>query len=79
MTNPTDIPRSDAPKGRQPDFHAFQVRDIDGREKGVFTRIGAAWAHKDGQGFDIRLDALPTDGRVALRKPRPPQSDGAIS
>ncbi len=32
------------------------------------TTIGAAFAHKDGEGFDVTLDALPVSGRVTLRK-----------
>ncbi len=30
------------------------------------TRIGAAWAHKTGNGFNIQLDVIPLDGRITL-------------
>jgi hypothetical protein len=38
-------------------------------EKAYWDRVGAAFVHKDGQGFDILLDAMPIDGRVTLRAP----------
>ena len=31
------------------------------------SRIGSAWAHADGNGFNIQLETVPLDGRVALR------------
>ena len=35
----------------------------------IWTRIGAAWAHKKGPGFSIQLDALPLEGRIVLVAP----------
>ena len=49
-----------------PSHVAYQVRDRKGA-KSIFTRIGAAWPHKDGNGFNIQLDAVPLDGKVTLR------------
>jgi hypothetical protein len=54
------------PQGKTPSYIAYQVRDREG-QKGIFTRIGAAWANADGKGFNIQLDAVPLDGRVTLR------------
>ncbi len=51
---------------RYPTHIAFQIRDRDGK-KGFWTRIGAAYAHADGQGFTIHLECIPLDGRVVLR------------
>lgn len=52
----------------QPSYHAFQVDEgKDG--KGHFTRIGAAFPHKDGQGHNIDLKAMPVNGRITLRTP----------
>jgi hypothetical protein len=42
------------------------VRDRKG-DKGYFTRMGAAWPNKDGNGFNIQLDAIPLDGSITLR------------
>jgi len=36
-------------------------------DKGYWTRIGAAWAHADGNGFNIQIETLPLDGRITLR------------
>jgi hypothetical protein len=51
---------------KAPSHIAYQVRDREGK-KGFFTRIGAAWPHGDGQGFNIQLEAVPLDGRITLR------------
>ena len=57
--------------GRKPDFVAYNVRDSKGGNgKGHWNRIGSAWRHRDGQGYDIALDSLPVDGRVTLRELR---------
>ena len=51
--------------GKAPSHIAYQIRE--GKDKGYFTRIGAAWPNKDGKGFNIQLDAVPLDGRITLR------------
>jgi hypothetical protein len=52
----------------KPTHYVYQVRDREG-QKGIWTRIGAAWAQKDGKGFNVQLDAVPLDGRITLRVP----------
>ena len=59
---------TNAPPSKAPSHIAYQVRNNDG-QKGIWTRIGGAWPHSDGQGFNIQLDALPIDGRITLRIP----------
>ena len=52
---------------------AFAVYTVIEREKGkdpFWLRIGAAWEHKDGHGYNVTLDALPVNGRISLRKPQ---------
>jgi hypothetical protein len=49
-----------------PTHVAYQVRDGKAG-KTFWTRIGSAWAHKDGKGFSIQLDAIPLDGSISLR------------
>ena len=51
---------------KSPSHVVYQVRDREGA-KGFFTRIGAAWPHKDGKGFNVQLDAMPLDGKLTLR------------
>ncbi|MBL9083824.1 MAG: hypothetical protein JNK76_18550 [Planctomycetales bacterium] len=57
---------NEAAGSKIPSHVAYHVRDRDGG-KGFFTRIGAAWAHADGNGFTIQLDVAPLDGRITLR------------
>jgi len=49
-----------------PTHIAYHVRDT-GDGKGFWTRIGSAWANKDGKGFNIQIDIVPLDGRITLR------------
>ncbi len=51
---------------RTPSHVAYQVRDREGK-KGIWTRIGSAWPHADGNGFNIQIEAVPLDGRISLR------------
>lgn len=60
------IIKAAAPGQRTPSHAAYHVRHRDGR-KALWTRVGSAWAHADGKGFNVQLDALPRDGRIALR------------
>lgn len=43
--------------------------------KAYFTNIGAAWPTKDGEGFMIKLKALPLDGILVMKPPREEQED----
>ena len=51
------------------DYVAYGVRDGQD-DKSHWTRVGAAFAHKDGSGYDIVLDAVPVNGRIVLREPK---------
>ena len=63
----TDTKTNDTAGSKAPTHVAYQVRDRDGK-KGFWTRIGSAWPHTDGNGFNIQLDGLvPLDGRITLR------------
>ncbi len=53
-----------APK--KPSHVAYQVREKEGR-KSFWTRIGSAWAHADGKGFNFQVESVPLDGRIVLR------------
>jgi hypothetical protein len=56
------------PAGKAPTHLAYHVRDRGEGKKGFWTRIGAAWAHSDGKGFNIQLDSLvPLDGSITVR------------
>ena len=51
---------------KTPSHIAYHVRNGNS-ERGYWTRIGAAWAHADGNGFNIQIETLPLDGRITLR------------
>lgn len=51
---------------KAPSHIAYHVRDREGK-KSVWTRIGSAWAHADGKGFNLQIEVVPLDGRISLR------------
>ena len=65
-SNTTSIAVNAAGASKTPSHSAYQVRDSQ-NGKSFWTRIGSAWAHADGQGFNIQIEALPLDGRITLR------------
>ena len=61
----TDINNQSA-ASKTPSHIVYHVRDRAGNE-GFWSRIGAAWAHADGNGFNIQVETVPLDGRITLR------------
>ncbi|MEP4987400.1 MAG: hypothetical protein ABJV68_06875 [Paracoccaceae bacterium] len=57
---------TDTTKG--PDYVAYSVKDRGADKDAAWNRVGAAWQHRDGKGYDLQLDATPVDGRVTLRE-----------
>lgn len=55
--------------GRGPSHIAYHVREV-GEDKSYFNRVGSAFEHKDGEGYNVILDALPVDGKLTLRTPK---------
>ena len=55
----------------KPTHTAYSVRDFMKKDTGTvnaeWLKIGVAFFHKDGKGFDVALDAVPVNGRVVLR------------
>ncbi len=62
----TDTNTKETAGSKAPSMIAYQVRDREGG-KGFWTRIGAAWPHADGKGFNIQLEVVPLDGRITMR------------
>jgi len=56
---------STATTSKSPTHVAYHVRES--KDKSFWTRIGAAWQHKDGKGFNIQIESVPLDGRISLR------------
>jgi hypothetical protein len=50
-------------------LYAYSVREFDGadgKRARSWTRIGVAFPHKDGKGFNIEVHSFPLDGRIVL-------------
>jgi len=53
----------------RPSHRCFVVEHRGGGKDAIWTRIGSAWPHKDGKGFNLQLSALPANGgRIVLRE-----------
>lgn len=63
---------ANAAASKLPSHIAYHVRDHEGKES-YWTRIGSAWAHADGKGFNIQVETIPLDGRITLRVPTEPK------
>ena len=55
-------------KANRPTHHAYVVKERGGDMKSKWIEVGAAWVHRDGKGFSLKLDAVPTTGdRIEIR------------
>ncbi|MEQ1696177.1 MAG: hypothetical protein ABL901_10110 [Hyphomicrobiaceae bacterium] len=64
-------------QGRRPTYELFFVTGSE--QKPFWTKIGAAWANRDNEGFGIKLDLLPAGGsecRLVMRKVKPRDTSG---
>ncbi|WP_202331114.1 hypothetical protein [Mesorhizobium sp. L-8-3] len=46
--------------------HGVYVIEGEG-DRAFWTKVGCAWSHGDGQGFNVTLSAVPLSGRLVLR------------
>jgi hypothetical protein len=68
MSKKTTAPAPNASNGTR--FDAYSVREYEangGEKKSDWTRVGVAFPHSDGKGFNVLLQALPLDGKMVLR------------
>ena len=65
-------PTKQKSESKQPTYTAYHVADATDGSKGRWVRLGVFFAHEDGQGGSLVLDALPIhfDGRIVLRAPK---------
>ena len=54
-------------------LNVFTVEEYerDGKTQKRWTKIGAAFPHKEGSGLSIELKAFPVDGRLVVLPPDP--------
>lgn len=56
----------EAPAPKNTPSHGVYVVEGEG-EKAFWTKVGCAWQHQDGNGFNVTLSALPISGRLVIR------------
>jgi len=73
-TKQTPAPAADTTR-----FDVFTVEEYEaaGEKQSNWMRIGVAFPHKDGKGFQVQLHAFPVNGKLVLRKhePKPDTQD----
>ena len=59
-------------------LNVFTVEEYEsnGKTQKKWTRIGAAFPHKEGLGFSIELKAFPIDGRLVVLPPDTDEGNG---
>ncbi len=64
-------PPSAAPSTTPTHLNVFTVEEYekDGKTQKKWTKIGAAFPHKEGSGFSVELKAFPIDGRLVVLPP----------
>jgi hypothetical protein len=55
---------------QKPAFTAYAVTKHGDDQDDWWTAIGAAFPHKDGEGYNIVLQAIPLDGEIVCALPR---------
>lgn len=56
-----------AAEAKAPDFIAWHVANRG--DKAFWTKVGAAWFHRDRKGISLQLEVVPINGRIVLRTP----------
>ncbi len=60
---------------KRPTRRVYAVTKAKGADKGFRTMIGAAWAHQDGKGFNLKIDYFPLNGaEIVIREPKADQA-----
>ena len=62
-----------------PAYRVYTVVKREGKDD-FWLNLGVAFAHEDGEGFNILLQALPTDAKLVLRtyKEKPEEQEKVI-
>ena len=58
----------------EPKTPAFQAWHVTNKgDDSFWTKVGAAWPHRDGKGLSLILSVIPISGQNVLREPQPRQ------
>ena len=52
----------------KPAYRAYTVVKRGDDKDDFWLNLGVAFAHDDGEGFNLLLQALPIDGKIVLRR-----------
>ena len=63
----------------KPSYNAYTVIKREGKDD-FWLKLGVCFAHEDGEGFNLLLNALPTDAKLVLRtyKEKPEEEKEAV-
>jgi hypothetical protein len=62
--------RTTATAAAQPKTPAFQAWHVVNKGENAFwSKVGAAWPHRDGKGLSLQLSVIPISGQIVLREP----------
>lgn len=53
---------------KKPSHGVYSIRNykLGSEDRSQWTQLGVAWAHKGGNGFNIKLNCLPVDGEMTI-------------
>ena len=58
----------------EPKTPAFQAWHVTNKgDDSIWTKVGAAWPHRDGKGLSLIHSVIPMNGQIVLRTPSPKQ------
>jgi hypothetical protein len=58
----------------QPAYRAYTVIKREGKDD-YWLNLGVLFAHDDGEGFNLLLQAMPLDGKIVLRRYKENEED----
>ena len=66
--------RTSTATSNEPKTPAFQAYHVTNKgDDSFWTKVGAAWPHRDGKGLSLQLLVIPMNGQIVLRTPMPKQ------
>ena len=57
------------------DVYTVDEYEAAGEKQSTWIRLGVAFPHKDGKGFQLKLKAFPMNGELVLRKHEPKSAE----
>ena len=55
-------------ENKKPTHGVYSIRTYQSgsEQRSEWTKLGVAWAHRGGKGFNIKLGCLPLDGELTI-------------